>query len=193
MTNPDYILEFMRENDMRYFIIANSFDRETTRQFNDMGLDEAVRKMKRFFDNNSGFHRIKLYQSNEILRGGKPKQEPAMFEINISPESYGKKNNPGEGQNSPIGNLSNYTHPAPSPSGAIVGVDQYLNIHSINADLKAENEKLKMQLEYMQNNYEKELENLRREMEVKIKEAQDSNQIFSQGLGLLMERMGVGG
>ena len=73
MTNPEYILEFMTENDMRYWIIANSFDRETTRQFNDMGLDESVRRMKKFFKNNTGFHRIILYQSNEILRGGRPK------------------------------------------------------------------------------------------------------------------------
>jgi hypothetical protein len=49
-----------------------------------------------------------------------------------------------------------------------------------------------MQLEFLQSNHTKELENLRKEMESKIKEAQDSNQIFSQGLGLLMSRMGVG-
>jgi hypothetical protein len=29
-------------------------------------------------------------------------------------------------------------------------------------------------------------------MESKIKEAQDSNQMFSQGLGMIMQRMGVG-
>jgi hypothetical protein len=82
--------------------------------------------------------------------------------------------------------------PQPSPQGAIVGVDQYLNVHALNSDLKAENEKLKMQLEFLQSNHTKELDNLRKEMESKIKEAQDSNQIFSQGLGLLMSRMGVG-
>ena len=82
--------------------------------------------------------------------------------------------------------------PSPSPSGAIVGVDQYLNVHSLNADLKAENEKLKMQLEYMAEKHERELENVRKEMDAKVKEASDSNQIFSQGLGLLMSRMGVG-
>jgi 3-dehydroquinate dehydratase len=81
---------------------------------------------------------------------------------------------------------------AQSPSGAIVGVDQYLNVHQVNSDLKAENEKLKMQLEFLKSNHEKEIDSVRKEMESKIKEAQDSNQMFSQGLGLLMQRMGVG-
>lgn len=189
MTNPEYILEFMQENDMRYFIIANSFDRETTRQFSEVGLEDAIRRMKRFFANNTGFHRIKLYSSNEILRGGKPKQEPAMFEVTLSGED---KKQPREGNQVPIGNLSNYAHPNPSPMGAIVGVDQYLNVHAINADLKAENEKLKMQLEFLQQNHARELESLRVDMERKIKEASDSNQIFTQGLGMLMGRMGIG-
>jgi hypothetical protein len=189
MTNPEYILEFMTENDMRYWIIANSFDRETTRQFNDMGLDESVRRMKNFFKNNTGFHRIKLYQSNEILRGGKPRNEPAIFEVTIQGSEF-KDKKPGDVSNTQIGNMPNI--PSPSPSGAIVGVDQYLNVHSLNADLKAENEKLKMQLEYMAEKHERELENVRKEMDSKIKEASDSNQIFSQGLGLLMSRMGVG-
>jgi len=192
MTNPEYILEFMQENDMRYWIIANSFDRETNRQFNDMGLDESIRRMRNFFKHNTGFHRIKLYQSNEILRGGRPKQEPAIFEVTIQGSEF-KDKKPGEGNTpTPLGNMNFSQPPQPSPQGAIVGVDQYLNVHALNSDLKAENEKLKMQLEFLQSNHTKELENLRKEMESKIKEAQDSNQIFSQGLGLLMSRMGVG-
>ena len=35
MTNPEYILEFMRENDMRFYTLSNSFDRETVKQFNE--------------------------------------------------------------------------------------------------------------------------------------------------------------
>jgi hypothetical protein len=190
MTNPEYILEFMRDNDMRFYTISNTFDRETVRKFEDRSLDDAIREMKRFLKNNTGFHRIYLFQTNEILRGGKPKGNPAIFEVSVQGNEF-REDKPEETK-TPVGLAGQLTAPSPSPSGAIVGVDQYLNIHQINADLKTENEKLKMQLEYMKQNHERELEQLRRDMDGKIKEAQDSNQMFSQGLGLIMQRMGVG-
>ena len=190
MTNPEYILEFMRDNDMRFYTISNTFDRETVRKFEDRSLDDAIREMKRFLKNNTGFHRIYLFQTNEILRGGKPKGNPAIFEVSVQGNEF-REDKPEETK-TPIGLTGQMNAPSPSPSGAIVGVDQYLNIHQINADLKTENEKLKMQLDYMKQNHERELEQLRRDMDSKIKEAQDSNQMFSQGLGLIMQRMGVG-
>jgi hypothetical protein len=190
MTNPEYILEFMRDNDMRFYTISNTFDRETVRKFEDRSLDDAIREMKRFLKNNTGFHRIYLFQTNEILRGGKPKGNPAIFEVSVQGNEF-REDKPEETK-TPVGLAGQMNALSPSPSGAIVGVDQYLNIHQINADLKTENEKLKMQLDYMKQNHERELEQLRRDMDSKIKEAQDSNQMFSQGLGLIMQRMGVG-
>lgn len=190
MTNPEYILEFMRDNDMRFYTISNTFDRETVRKFEDRSLDDAIREMKRFLKNNTGFHRIYLFQTNEILRGGKPKGNPAIFEVSVQGNEF--RDDKPEETKTPVGLTGQMNAPSPSPSGAIVGVDQYLNIHQINADLKTENEKLKMQLDYMKQNHERELEQLRRDMDSKIKEAQDSNQMFSQGLGLIMQRMGVG-
>lgn len=190
MTNPEYILEFMRDNDMRFYTISNTFDRETVRKFEDRSLDDAIREMKRFLKNNTGFHRIYLFQTNEILRGGKPKGNPAIFEVSVQGNEF-REDKPEETK-TPVGLTGQMNAPSPSPSGAIVGVDQYLNIHQINADLKTENEKLKMQLDYMKQNHERELDQLRRDMDSKIKEAQDSNQMFSQGLGLIMQRMGVG-
>jgi hypothetical protein len=67
MTNPEYILEFMRDNDMRFFTVVNTFDRETVRKFEDRSLDDAIRDMKRFLKNNTGFHRIYLFQNNDSL------------------------------------------------------------------------------------------------------------------------------
>ena len=187
MTNPEYILEFMRDNDMRFYTISNTFDREQVREFKDRSLGDAIVSMKKYMKNNTGFHRINLYQSNEILRGGRPKSAPAVFEVTIKGNEFDEKTPEAEQSINGMMNLG-----AQSPTGAIVGVDQYLNVHQVNSDLKAENEKLKMQLEFMKSNHDKELDAVRKEMENKIKEAQDSNQMFSQGLGLLMQRMGVG-
>jgi hypothetical protein len=44
----------------------------------------------------------------------------------------------------------------------------------------------------MRERHEKDLERLRTDQELALKAAKDSNQMFSQGLGMLMNRMGVG-
>jgi len=191
MTNPEYILEFMRDNDMRFYTISNTFDREPVREFEDRSLDDAIREMKRFLKNNTGFHRIYLFQTNEILRGGKPKGNPAIFEVSVQGNEF-REDKPEETK-TPVGLAGQLTAPSPSPSGGYCGrrsVFKYTP--GKRGSKKPENEKLKMQLEYMKQNHERELEQLRRDMDGKIKEAQDSNQMFSQGLGLIMQRMGVG-
>ena len=88
MTNPEYILEFMRDNDMRFYTISNTFDREQVREFKDRSLDDAIVSMKKYMKNNTGFHRINLYQSNELLRGGRPKGAPAVFEVTIKGNEF---------------------------------------------------------------------------------------------------------
>ena len=44
----------------------------------------------------------------------------------------------------------------------------------------------------MRDQHVRELERLRSDHEAALKAAKDSNQMFSQGLGMLMNRMGVG-
>ena len=44
----------------------------------------------------------------------------------------------------------------------------------------------------MRERHEKDLDRLRADQEIALKAAKDSNQMFSQGLGMLMNRMGVG-
>ena len=51
MTRPEYVLDFMRDYDMRYFTISNSFDREVVRDFREKSLDDAVLKMEKNFKN----------------------------------------------------------------------------------------------------------------------------------------------
>jgi hypothetical protein len=41
MTDPHYILEYMQDNDLRYFQVANQFNRDVVVSFNDRSL-EAV-------------------------------------------------------------------------------------------------------------------------------------------------------
>ena len=188
MTNPEYILEFMRENDMRFYTLSNSFDRETVKQFNEQSLDDGIRKLERFFKNNKGFFRIKLYSSNNVKRDGTPSEKPTIFEVNLTGEEFKDK--------TPINGLGAsdeplVRHSMPSPNGAVVDMNKYLDKHEVNAELKATIIRLEMENQHLKENHARELEALRRDLEARIKEAQDGNAMFGQGISMLMQRMGV--
>lgn len=187
MTNPEYILEFMRENDMRFYTLSNSFDRETVKQFGEHSLDDGIRKLERFFKNNKGFFRIKLYSSNAVKRDGSPTEKPTIFEVNLTGEEFKEKKTPeGLGSMEPLTRVS-----PPSPIGAVVGMDKYLDKHEVVAELKSTIVRLEMENQYLKENHAKELESLRKDLEARIKEAQDGNAMFGQGISMLLQRMGV--
>ena len=187
MTNPEYVLDFMRENDMRFFSISNSFDREVIKDFRDKSLDEAIEKMKKYFKNNMGFSRVKLYTINDMKRDGSPVERPTIFELSISGKEFDDK---PSGDDYGMSRVTPVAHP--SPAGAVVGVDQYLHKHNELADLKADKIRLEMQIENLKEKFEREIESLKKEYEQKLKEANDSNAMFGQGISMLMQRMGVG-
>ena len=55
MTDPHYILEYMQDNDLRYFQVANQFNRDVVVSFNDRSLEDGVEKMRKFLSKKSGF------------------------------------------------------------------------------------------------------------------------------------------
>lgn len=187
MTDPLYILDFMRENDMRFFTISNSFDRETVKQFGEHSLDDGIKKLEKFFKHNKGFFRVKLYSSNDIKRDGTPVQKPCIFEGSIVGNEF-EKDKPVSG----LGNAGTVIHAsAPSPTGATVDINKYLDKHEVVSELKATIVRLEMELAHTKENHARELETHKREAESKLKEAQDSNAMFGQGISMLMQRMGV--
>lgn len=184
MTNPEYILEFMRDNDYRYFNVTNSYDVDTQKQFNGCELDEGIRRMERFLKNSTGFHRIKLYQSNECNRQGRPVERPQIFEVSLTGKEFAPKEEPGLNGTNPTGIL-------PSPSGAIVGVDQYLSKHEEVASLKADLVRLTMENQFLRDAHARELESMRRDHESKLKEAKDSQAMVMQGLSAMASGMNL--
>jgi len=184
MTDPHYILEFMQDNDLRYFQIANTHNRDVVTSFNDRSLEEGVDKMKKFLTKNTGFHRIKLFTNNEMRANGIPKQEPQIFEVSIT----GKEFDPVKEEKE----ISGFgMSPYPS-AGGIIGVEQYLSKHEENATLREKIKGLELELQYLREQHQREIDRLRADQEIALKAAKDSNQMFSQGLGMLMNRMGVG-
>ena len=187
MTKPEYVLEFMRDYDMRYFTISNSFDREVVRDFREKSLDDAILKMEKNFKNHVGFQRIKLYSDPSLKRDGSPVEKPTIFEVSITGHEF-------EPKREEIGNVEPYPHHSrvqhPTPS-SMVSLDQYLIKHETVAEMNAKIVRLELELKHTIEKYEKEIEALKKEHDTKLKEAQDSNAMFGQGLSMIMQRMGV--
>jgi hypothetical protein len=186
MTDPHYILEYMQDNDLRYFQVANQFNRDVVVSFNDRSLEDGVEKMRKFLSKNTGFHRIKLYSNNDLKTNGVPRQEPQVFEVSIT----GKEFDPPKEDSAPITGFG--VNPGYPSAGGIIGVEQYLSKHEENATLREKIKGLELELQYLRDQHNREIERLRNDQEIALKAAKDSNQMFSQGLGMLMNRMGVG-
>ena len=186
MTDPHYILEYMQDNDLRYFQVANQFNRDVVVSFNDRSLEDGVEKMRKFLSKNTGFHRIKLYSNNDLKANGVPRQEPQVFEVS----STGKEFDAPKAEVKEITGFG--INPGYPSAGGIIGVEQYLNKHEENATLREKIKGLELELQYMRDQHNRELERLRSDNDAALKAAKDSNQMFSQGLGMIMQRMGVG-
>ncbi len=186
MTDPHYILEFMQENDLRFFQVANNFNRDVMTSFTDRSLEDGIEKMRRYLIKNTGFHRIKLFSSNDLKSNGVPRQEPQVFEVSIT----GKEFDPPKQDSAPITGYG--VNPGYPSAGGIIGVEQYLNKHEENATLREKIKGLELEIQYLRDQNTRELDRLKQDHELAIKAAKDSNQMFSQGLGMLMNRMGVG-
>lgn len=186
MTDPHYILEYMQDNDLRYFQVANQFNRDVVVSFNDRSLEDGVEKMRKFLSKNTGFHRIKLYSNNDLKTNGVPRQEPQVFEVSIT----GKEFDPPKQDSEPITGFG--VNPSYPSAGGIIGVEQYLNKHEENATLREKIKGLELEIQYLRDQHGREIDRLRADHEQALKAAKDSNQMFSQGLGMLMQRMGVG-
>jgi hypothetical protein len=176
----------MQDNDLRYFQVANQFNRDVVVSFNDRSLEDGVEKMRKFLSKNTGFHRIKLYTNNDLKANGVPRQEPQVFEVSIT----GKEFDAPKVESEPISGFS--AHNGFPSAGGIIGVEQYLSKHEENATLREKIKGLELELQYMRDQNTRDIDRMRVDHENALKAAKDSNQMFSQGLGMLMNRMGVG-
>ena len=186
MTDPHYILEYMQDNDLRYFQVANQFNRDVVVSFNDRSLEDGVEKMRKFLSKNTGFHRIKLYTNNDLKANGVPRQEPQVFEVSITGKEFDEPK-------AEVKEITGFgVNPGYPSAGGIIGVEQYLNKHEENATLREKIKGLELELQYMRDQNTRDIDRMRVDHENALKAAKDSNQMFSQGLGMLMNRMGVG-
>lgn len=184
MTDPHYILEYMQDNDLRYFQIANQFNRDVVVSFNDRSLEEGIDKMRKFLSKNTGFHRVKLYSNNDLKANHVPRQEPQVFEVSITGKEF-------EEPKVEVKEITGYGVAPGYPSpGGIIGVEQYLNKHEENATLREKIRGLELELQYLRDQNTRDLESLKTTHSKELTAAKDNKAMFLEGVGMLGSHLG---
>ena len=70
MTTPEFVIDVMREQDLRYYLIQDAEYRTMYQQWQPISLEESVARLERFIKNCStnSIFRINLFATNEIGR-----------------------------------------------------------------------------------------------------------------------------
>ena len=197
MTRPEYILEFMRDGDFRYFIVSNGYDNDVIRQMQPTQIDDSVERMNKFFNNTTGNYRVKLYTSNELKRDGNPKQDPQIFEVALTGQRIGGIDFDDEPVRQQVSNenLGDYNPfgGGGSSMGGIFGIDTYMTQTREIMDLKEKIKSLEHKLELMDFTHKHEISRLSDRHIGELDKAKDSSQIVQQSLGVIMSNLGYSG
>ena len=196
MINPNFIAETMKDMDMRFFQIEDTYGRMVYQQFQNISLDEAIKRYKKFLENcstNSTFN-ITLYQTNERLRNGRPKEEGMTYEVMVTEQKkedkrpidgyYGGLNRGGMGN---VDEIAEMTYRAGS-MGAI-DLDRYLSAQNEITRLNMEVAQLKMDNKYLQDKHEMEIEKIKASYEDKL----GSDKKIEGIIGTVLPHLGLGG
>lgn len=199
MTRPDYVIEFMRDGDFRYFIVCNGYDKDVIRQMSPTTIEDSVDRMTKFFNNTTGQYRIKLYTSNDLKRDGEPRQDPQIFEVALDgkkigyrvddddDDNYFRSNPNGNG----LGGFSDYSMNPNLGGGGMFGLDTYMSQTREIMDLKEKIKSLEHKLEMVEFMHKSDIARLNDRHLRELKEAKDSNAMLGQGLGIIMNKMGL--
>lgn len=196
----------MRDGDFRYFSVTNGYDNDVIRQLSPTTIEDSVERLHKFFNNTAGMFRVKLYTSNDLKRDGSPRQEPQIFEVQLNgqPISIGGfdnfdeptgKNNRADFDDEPFPQgltNTNQFNPGLGVPGGVFGVDTYMKQTQEIVELKERIKTLENQLMFKEFVHKTELERMREKHESELLKAKDSNAMLGQGLGLLMDKMGLG-
>lgn len=197
MTRPEYVIEFMRDGDFRYFIVCNGYDKDVIRQMSPTTIEDSVDRMTKFFNNTTGQYRIKLYTSNDLKRDGEPRQDPQIFEVALDGKKIGAYAYDEEEDFSPVANprglggFDNYSMQQSPMANGMFGLDTYMNQTREIMDLKEKIKSLEHKLEMVEYMHRNDIARLQDKHDRELKDAKDSNALMGQGIGIIMNKMGL--
>lgn len=200
MTTPEYIIEFMRDGDYRFFIVTNGYDNDVIRQMQPCTIEDSTERLTKFFSNTTGQYRVKLYTSNELKRDGDPRQDPQVFEVQLTgkplkgigafddeDEAFPPRPNAGN-YNAFDGGFNGFV----GASQGVFGFDKYDAMKDEILSLKERIRDLTNQIQFMQFKHETELARLRDSHKIELDKASSNKELLGSGIGMLMNKMGMG-
>lgn len=200
MTTPEYIIEFMRDGDYRFFIVTNGYDNDVIRQMQPCTIEDSTERLTKFFSNTTGQYRVKLYTSNELKRDGDPRQDPQVFEVQLTgkplkgigafddeDEAFPPRPNSGN-YNAFDGGFNGFG----GASQGVFGFDKYDAMKDEILSLKERIRDLTNQIQFMQFKHETELSRIRDSHKIELDKASSNKELLGSGIGMLMNKMGMG-
>ena len=166
MTTPEFVIDVMREQDLRYYLIQDAEYRTMYQQWQPISLEEAVARLQRFIKNCStnSIFRINLFATNERLKDGTPKRDGLTYEVMITESLRDKEKEQPQFHQQPIQGFDGYVEKAYSAgSMGAIDLDRYLSSKDEILKLQLRIQQLEMENRYLTDKNARDLESLRKE------------------------------
>jgi cell division protein FtsB len=200
MVSPQFVIDTMRDLNMRFFAIQDANYNLQYQQFQPIPIEDSIKKMERFIrDAGTGMYRISIFQTNDRKANGEPKSSGFHYEVMITESlkqpadfsaSQHGQSNPGSNQTETAiaGMLSQGT----GMMGG-VGLDRYLNEKDTIMALRLEIQQLKMEKKFLEDNINNREQRIRDEYERKLSMNAKIESIAGVILPEVMKRFPAGG
>lgn len=189
MTTPEFVIDVMREQDLRYYLIQDAEYRTMYQQWQPIALQEAISRLERFIKNCStnSIFRINLFSTNERLKDGTPKRDGLTYEVMITESLRDKKQEPQYQQQQPIQGFEGYVDKAYNAgSMGAIDLDRYLTSKDEILKLQLRIQQLEMENRYLSDKNTRDMESLRKEYEAKNSKEEKIMGIAGQFFPMIM-------
>jgi hypothetical protein len=189
MTTPEFVIDVMREQDLRYYLIQDSEYRTMYQQWQPISLEESVARFERFIKNCStnSIFRINLFGTNERLKDGTPKRDGLTYEVMITESLRDKKQEQPQYQQAGMNGFDGYVDKAYNAgSMGAIDLDRYLSSKDEILKLQLRIQQLEMENRYLTDRNTRDLESLRKEYEAKNSKEEKIMGIAGQFFPMIM-------
>jgi hypothetical protein len=175
MVKPQFVIDTMREQDYRFFIVTDSDYRVVYQSTQNIPLEESIKRLQKFYDSaETGLYRVQISPSNDLRRDGSFKVDGFMYEIMLNKSLDNQKE---EIRNMGMGGMGYDTPQNPF-------LDRYIGSLENTSNLNAQMLLLQKEMEY-----ERRLRDLRDEYEKKMRDL-EANSGMSGIMGEIVKELG---
>jgi len=187
MTTPEYVLKFMRDNDLRFWEVLNGYKMPVNTNFvPSSSVDAPLKKLRDFFENTSGSFTLNLWPQSELMKNGHPKGMPQSFEVVLQNKKLKIEGDPEE---QPIAQVT----PA-APQQQLFGlgdpmVERLLAEKEEKSDLKNKIAILELQIENLKAQHQRERDALIAAHQNEIMALKDNRKMMETAVGMLTHKL----